>query len=212
MIRMTEFKSQFGQDEILISMLRRKTKGFFVELGAGNGVDLSNSYCFEKSLGWTGLLVEPNPSLYAELVKNRDCFTSDKLCGDVEGVEVDFLLAGVLSGVISASPGYWIKQNIGNPKIKMKTTLLSKILDEFNCPKKMDFLSLDVEGEEFNILRTFPFNIYSFDVICVEHNSGWDGPENRGRIHYLLTHNGYSFDRDGGIDDFFRRDGFSGNI
>ncbi len=201
------FKSQFGQDKILLSLLGERRGGFFVELGAGNGVDLSNSYYFEKALDWKGLLIEPDPQAYDELVKNRNSFISNKLCGEDEGIEVDFLLAGVVSGIIGKSPGYWIKQNIGNPKVKLKTTLLSKVLEEFNCPKEMGFLSLDVEGEEFNILKTFPFDVYSFDVICVEHNSGFDGPENRDSIRDLLINKRYRLVKEEVLDDFYMKEG-----
>lgn len=200
-----DFKSQFGQDKTLLSLLEGRRNGFFVELGAGNGISLSNSYYFEKVLGWRGLLIEPNPDLYDELVKNRSCFVSNKLCGEIGGVEIDFLLAGECSGIIGESPGYWIKKNIENQKIKLKTTLLSKILEEFNCPKQMGFLSLDIEGEEFNILKTFSFDVYGFDTICVEHNEGWDGPENRNNIRELLIDKGYLFVLEGAIDDFYQR-------
>jgi len=208
MIEITEvgdFKSQFGQDKILLSILDGTENKFFVELGAGDGVSISNSYYFEKVLGWKGLLIEPNPNLYSELVKNRGCFTSNKLCWESEGVEVDFLLAGVLSGILGENPGYWIKQNINNSRVKMKTSLLSKILEEFDCPREMGFLSLDIEGEEFSVLRTFPFDVYNFDVICVEHNAGWDGPEHREKIRDLLIGNGYYLALEEEIDDFYER-------
>lgn len=199
------FKSQYEQDKTLLSLLGERPPGFFVEIGAGNGVDLSNSYYFEKVLGWKGLLIEPNPYSYQDLIKSRNCLTSDKLCGEIEDVEVEFLIAGPVSGVICDPMGYWVQKNINNPRIKLKTYLLGKVLKEFDCPKRMDFLSLDVEGQEVNILKTFPFEEYIFDFICVEHNSCWDGPDHRINITNILIKNGYSLAVEGAIDDFFRK-------
>ena len=125
------FKSQNGQDKYLFSLMRNK-KGFFVELGACDGVLFSNSHYFEKELGWNGILIEPNPIYWEDLKKNRSCHLSNKLCDDMEGKEVDFLLADSMSGIISDNPGYWVKQHINKDKIKLKTTTLSNVLDELN--------------------------------------------------------------------------------
>jgi len=198
------FKSQYGQDRILLSLLGDRPPGFFVEMGAGDGIDISNSYYFEKELGWNGLLIEPNPDLYGRLIKNRNCLTSNRLCGKEEGIEVTFLVAGVVSGIVAPPLGYWVQKNIDNPKIKLRTYLLGNILKEFNCPTKMDFLSLDVEGQEVEILKTFPYENYSFDFICIEHNSCWDGPENREVIKGILLFNGYELVQETSIDDFYR--------
>lgn len=201
------FRSQYGQDSTIFYLLDGKPEGFFVELGAGDGVSLSNSYYFEKVLGWKGLLVEPNPDFYHHLIANRNAFISNKLCGELEGIEVDFLIAGEVSGILDENPGYWLKQNLGNKRIKLTTTLLSKIMDEYNCPKYIDFLSLDVEGQELPILKTFPFDIYTFGVICVEHNSYCEGEENRKNIQTLLESKDYTLVLSQSQDDFYLKNG-----
>ena len=91
----TPFKSQFGQDRYLLTLLRNKKHGFFIELGACDGILHSNTYYFEKKLGWKGITIEPNPLYWEDLNKNRNCGLSNKLCDDFSGKDVDFLLCNV---------------------------------------------------------------------------------------------------------------------
>jgi len=86
--------------------------------------------------------------------------------------------------------------------------LILHILEEFNAPNKIDFLSLDVEGVEFNILKTFPFDKYMFHYMCVEHNEGYDGVENRNKIRNLLISKGYNLIKKAEIDDFYENKNF----
>ena len=202
------FKSQYGQDEYISSLLDNKRDGYFVELGACDGMMFSNSFYFEKELGWKGVLIEPNPHFWEDLKSNRRCNVSNKICDDVEGKEVDFLIAGPISGVVNDKSGYWVKQNINNEKIKLTTTTLGKVLDEFNAPNKIDFLSLDVEGVEYDILNTFPFEKYEFHYMCIEHNKGYDGVDNKNKIRELLTNKGYTLIKEDTIDDFYENKNF----
>jgi hypothetical protein len=70
---------------------------------------------------------------------------------------------------------------------EVETVTLGDLLLSHNAPKYIDFLSIDTEGSEFEILKTFDFSEYSFGLICVEHNF----TKNRERISDLLTSNGY---------------------
>jgi hypothetical protein len=69
-------------------MLRSKRNGFFVELGACDGLYLSNSLYFERSLGWKGILIEPNDNYFAQLQRNRACHTCNDLVFSKEGERV----------------------------------------------------------------------------------------------------------------------------
>ncbi|MDA9981739.1 hypothetical protein N9H39_03180 [Gammaproteobacteria bacterium] len=64
------FQSQAGQDRWVVETLKGKKNGFFLEIGASDGVNLSNTYALERELGWTGCCVEPNPMDYAKLRKD----------------------------------------------------------------------------------------------------------------------------------------------
>lgn len=197
------FMSQEHQDEIALDILGKRDRGFFVELGACDGIYLSNTYYFEKELNWGGILIEPNPNYIDDLRRNRGCFISNSLCSYDKDIEVDFLLSDVVSGIITDSPGRWIRENINKDRILLRTNLLSNVLDEFNAPDRIDFLSLDVEGHEFDILSTFPFDRYCFELICVEHNAYWEGNYNKDRIRELLISRGYRLVREIRLDDFY---------
>ena len=64
-------KSQIGQDLFVLYMLNWKRGGYFVEFGATNGVDLSNTYSLEKDFGWTGILAEPAKVWHVDLLNSR---------------------------------------------------------------------------------------------------------------------------------------------
>lgn len=64
-------KSQIGQDLFVLYSLIWKRGGYFVEFGATNGIDLSNTYLLEKDFGWTGILAEPAKIWHADLLNNR---------------------------------------------------------------------------------------------------------------------------------------------
>ena len=71
-------KAQLWQDLFVLSELEFKRNGFFVEFGAANGIDLSNTYLLEKEFNWTGILAEPAKYWHSELKRNRSAFISDK--------------------------------------------------------------------------------------------------------------------------------------
>src|SRR2546426_6776147 len=74
------YYSQHSQDRFIDNfLLYGKREGVFVDVGAYDGVALSNTYYFEKELGWTGICIEPNPIAYESLVKNRKCLSLN--CG-----------------------------------------------------------------------------------------------------------------------------------
>jgi hypothetical protein len=68
-----QFHSQIGQDQWVHSVLGDKRYGFFVELGACDGISLSNTLFFERSLNWNGICIEPEQSMFDQLVRNRTC-------------------------------------------------------------------------------------------------------------------------------------------
>jgi hypothetical protein len=196
-------KSQFHQDEIVLSLLNEKSNGYFIELGAADGVEFSNTYYLEKMLDWKGLLIEPNPNFYKDLQNNRTCSISNKLCWSIPNLEVDFLLNNNMSGIVNDNSGYWVKENLSKDKIQLKTHLLQDILEEHNAPNYIDFLSLDVDGAEYEILKSFSFDRYNIELICVEHNSLYDGTDKKNLIKSLLIENNYDLIKETIHDDFY---------
>src|SRR3972149_7086762 len=69
-----KYYSQYQQDKWLYeNIFKNNTNGFFVDIGASDGIKFSNTYFFEKMLGWNGVCVEPLPDIYKRLIKNRNC-------------------------------------------------------------------------------------------------------------------------------------------
>ena len=185
-----QFYSQIGQDQWVNSILNGKKDGYFIELGACDGLIYSNTLYFEKYLNWNGICIEPNNNYYNDLNKNRKCHISHDLVFSHENIEVDFSLCDAVSGIIDENIGPFTQKK---EVIKKKTTTLTKILNEFNAPNIIDYLSLDVEGQEYNILKTFNFEKYKFRCITVEHNAPHVGPQQQMLIRNLLESEGYKF-------------------
>jgi FkbM family methyltransferase len=205
------YHSQIGQDKWVHSVLGNKSNGFFIELGACDGLYYSNTLFFEKTLGWNGICIEPNDNYIQDLRNNRTCIISNSLVYSEEGVEVDFSQCKAASGIIDEHIGPFTKSTVEN-SVKKVTTTLSNILQSSNAPSIIDYLSLDVEGQEYNILSTFPFDKYTFRCITVEHNEPHIGNKQQMLIRSLLEKNGYTYVKGnddilnwghGPIDDFY---------
>lgn len=83
-------KAQIMQDIFVLEKLNWKQKGFFVEFGATNGIDLSNTYLLEKQYLWDGILAEPARNWHTNLISNRNVFISDKCVWKIDGEMIKF--------------------------------------------------------------------------------------------------------------------------
>lgn len=203
------YNSQIGQDRWVQHVLGDKRDGFFVELGACDGIHFSNTLFFERERGWKGICIEPNEEMFRQLYINRTCMVTNALVYSEPNVMLDFSMCGTASAILGIETGPFTTRNAITKK---KTTTLERILDDAHAPSMMDYLSLDVEGQEYNILRTFPFHKYAFRCITVEHNAPHIGPEQQRLICDLLEKNGYRYVKGnddvngwghGPIDDFY---------
>ena len=180
--KMTNFQSQVGQDEWVVSFFSSKRNGYFLDIGSHNGVDLSNTYYLEKELQWNGICVEADSYLFGDLRKNRGCICVNVAASDSEG-KIKFLMDG-FSGRAEDTRG----------SIEVETRSMSKILEDNSAPKIIDYMSLDVEGMEFKVLSQFPFETHEIVLITVEHNVYMGTQEvidNKKRIQDLLIEKGY---------------------
>ena len=170
---------------------------FYVDVGANDGLIVSNTAHFDLNLGWKGICVEPHPRAFSELQKNRPNSINLNYCiTDSEG-EVDFLsisgYAEMLSGIKSFYSEEHLKridseiQKHGGEKqiIKIVSKPLWKVLKEYDV-KKIDYLSIDTEGSEFEILNGIDFDRVDIRVISTENSSNKE-------INKLLQDKGYVF-------------------
>lgn len=192
------FKSQIGQDVyVLNNIFGKKKNGFFIELGAADGITHSNTYAMEKDYNWSGICIEPNPKYKKELEKNRSCHKAFVPVYSSSNKMVNFSIVdyGQFSG-ISNHLGQ-IGDSKVEKKVKLRTKTLTQICDECNAPKYIDYLSLDTEGTELEILKGFDFNKYTIGYICVEHNYNLL----RKDINNFLHSKNYLFSRWNRFDD-----------
>jgi FkbM family methyltransferase len=184
--------SQLGQDLWALEKTSYKRNGFFVEFGATDGVRLNNTYLLEKEFDWSGLCAEPNPEFFAKLQENRSCLVSQDCISGESGNEVSFLLADEYGGITthlgdnndSRRQGF---KDLGHTAT-FKTISLHDFLIKYKAPQTIDYLSIDTEGSEYEILRHFPFEKWNVRLITVEHNF----TPMRDLINELLTSKGYS--------------------
>ena len=182
-------KSQIGQDLFVLGQLGFKTGGYFVEFGAANGLDLSNTYLLEKHFNWSGILAEPLSENLPTLSKNRSAQLETSCVWSRSNELLEFTEAGELSTISAFSGSDFHKASRRKcRRYNVNTISLFDMLEKYNAPSVIDYLSIDTEGSEFEILSAFDFAKYKFKVITCEHNF----TENREKINKLLTDHGYS--------------------
>ncbi len=182
----TDF-SQYGQSYLVDDLLKRRKNGFFVECGAGNGEDLSDSLFFERERDWTGLLVEANRDLYTGIVHRRRKAYSINACASPKkhSMRLNFTHAGMMGGLTdlldrdrrAAMHSHNKPESLSKAveMIEQCFPLYSMLLAVNRT--HIDYLSLDVEGGEMEILHTLPWDKLKVDVITVEY--GVRGVRNR---------------------------------
>jgi FkbM family methyltransferase len=179
-----------GQDLLGLSISGLDKPGFFVEFGAADGIALSNSHILEKHFGWTGVLCEPSTAWHEALKQNRSCIIDTRCVYSVSGEKISF--SENYLGELSAITAYAEPNSSGILKrttssYEVETISLLDLLNQNKAPRFIDFLSIDTEGREFEILKNFDFQSYRFGAICVEHNFA----DSREKINKLLLANGY---------------------
>jgi FkbM family methyltransferase len=150
----------------LIAAFFDGTTGYFVEVGANDPQERSQTWHLERQ-GWTGVLVEPQPDLAAELRARRSARVFAAACSspDNAGRELPLHVAGPLSSLDrrSMAPGSTPEKVINVP-----VRTLDSILEEAGAPVAFDFLSIDVEGHEIEVLRGFDIGRWRPRLIMIE--------------------------------------------
>lgn len=178
--------SQLRQDLFGLSMLDFKENGFFVEFGGTDGVEWNNSLLMEQKFGWNGILAEPARQWHAELKKNRRATIDTRCVWKASGEHLDF--TETPRGANSSITQFVKKRRqLRGTTYQVETITLNDLLEQHDAPAVVDFLSVDTEGSEFDILNAVDYDRWSFRVMVVEHNMA---PQ-RQDIFKLLTSKGY---------------------
>lgn len=166
-------KSQIRQDLFVLSELNFKRDGFFVEFGAAGGIEDSNTYLLEEEFGWRGILAEPARAFHERLRANRRAQISTKCVWRESKKQVTFNeTTWAYHSTIdsfSAHDSFAVRRQ-GGHTYDVETISLTDLLAEFSAPAEIDYLSIDTEGTELEILESFDFARYRVSVITCEHN------------------------------------------
>lgn len=196
--------SQLNQELFVLAQLNFKKNGYFVEFGAANGLLASNTYLLEKKFGWSGILAEPAKCWHELLVKNRNSNIETSCVWKNSGSKLNFEEVTVpeLSTLSEFSSSDGHHQNRKKSiSYEVSTISLIDLLTKYDAPKYIDYLSIDTEGSEYEILSAFDFKKYIFRVITCEHNF----TNMREKIYDLLVSNGYSrvYENISNYDDWY---------
>ncbi len=192
------YHSQQGEDSFLHQNFLNYTDGFFIELGAMDGILYSNSLFFERNLNWSGVLIEPTRQ-FDQLINNRpNCYNFNYAVSEDEG-QVEFLGDGALGGIKNLLPEQHIKGwnlNINNSYL-VESKPIRKILEGIDI-KRVDLFSIDVEGGELEVLKTFDWDIPVY-IVLIE-ISKYDEKKDQ-ECRDFLKSKGFEFDSNVGCNE-----------
>lgn len=173
------YYSQFRQDRFIDKVIFCKKKnGYFVDIGAYDGKTISNTYFLEKERDWKGICFEPNPTVFINLKNNRKCQIFNCCIGNLNGNSLFFQVVGdseMLSGLKSAYDPRHIDRihretKVNNGFINEIVVEVKPLIDFLPEGQVVDYLSVDTEGNEFEIIESIDFSRNDFNSISIENN------------------------------------------
>jgi FkbM family methyltransferase len=169
------YYSQSQQDSWILTQNNFKKNGIFIDVGAYDGIQTSNTYTLETYFNWNGICIEANQDAYFKLNQNRKSI-------NVYGAVTNY------DGNISFHGDKIVTNGVSTPCFKLNSILEQNFDDKI----EIDYLSLDVEGHEYTILESLDFNKWKIKYLTVEHNLYMNGPDNKNKIFELLISKGYT--------------------
>jgi FkbM family methyltransferase len=168
-----QFHGQLLQDAFVVAATNSMKQGQYVEIGVGDGFHLSNTLALEKHFQWEGLLIEANPFFWPQIANNRPNAKLAKtaVLGSARGpltfkhVE-DFPEISALSDYSKSDQHDRSKAK----ELSVETSGIVDVLRDNNIAKSVDYVSIDVEGPEIEILSAMLDAGYRPRVLTVEHN------------------------------------------
>ena len=184
---------------IALSAMPGKRNGYYVDVGSWDGVAASNTKLLDD-MGWKGVCIDPFPRNMA----TRTCQVFRQPVFSVSGKKVSFRAAAAsyLSGITDTLGNGRTDPDVQKaPLVELVTATLDETLEKAKAPNRIDFMSIDVEGAELEVLRGLSFDKYQVEAFTIEHN--WEEPK-REDIRQLLESKGYTRVRSWGADDWYR--------
>ena len=187
--------AQLSQDLLVLAVTDSKTNGYFVEFGTMDGRFASNTYLLEKEYGWTGILAEPAKKFHEAISHNRSCHVDHRAVTDHTGDRLRFQemstdegMSGLVDFFDEKEMHFRRRSQTPSEFYDVETVTLDDLLDHYQAPDHIDYISVDTEGSEPAILGSFDFSRRQIDLWTIEHNYLESA---RNCIHDIMTCNGY---------------------
>lgn len=196
--------AQLLQDLWVLYELGQKRNGYFVELGACDGSTLSNTLLLEEVFGWQGAVAEPARIWHDKLRAKRTCFITDRCVYTEDGAKLPFNETPEAEfstlDALSYADLHAGRRRSG-VRYDVETVTLRSFLRSADAPRQIDYVSIDTEGSEYDILKDFDFSEYDIRLLTVEHNY----TDRRNDICDLMQRNGYrrKFEAFSMFDDWY---------
>lgn len=203
------FYSQIRQDQFIDDFFNHKSNGVFLDIGANDGIFLSNTYFLEKEKNWTGICVEPRIEEYVKLIQNRKCHCVNSAISNCEGTKEFLEIKGHAAMLSGLNENYDVRhlERIRSEMesggkcdtIQIQVTRLQSVLDKFDI-HNIDYCSIDVEGAELDVIKSIDFNKTQIKIFTIENNY------NTNEVRDYLKDYNYRLYTQLEIDDVFVKD------
>ncbi len=180
--------SEVQQDTIVTKIFDHIKGGYFIDLAANDWIKWSNTYALEYFYHWDGICIEPSWRCLVGLLANRRCKVFTNPVTSQTGEIVTFRYYGgedALSGIVSEVEELDHKGKSRRGDKQLMSTTLTDVLNFAQAPKTINYMSLDVEGSEYLVMKGFNFSEYTILLLSVERP--------KVKLHKLLTQNHYIF-------------------
>jgi FkbM family methyltransferase len=199
------FYSQFGEDRLLARIFEGKRSGLCIEVGANDGVNDSTTYYFEQQ-GWDCLLIEPNPDLCIAIRAVRNARLFECAASAAEGSATLYIAEGAerAHGVSGLGADEHARRRISAfgfvaRPLQVTKRRLDDMLEEAGITRSPDFITIDVEGHELEVLQGLSIDKWKPHIILAEDNSHFEDD----RVPRYLNRFGYKPFRRTGVNDWY---------
>jgi len=157
-----QWHGQKLQDCFVQALLGQKREGYFIDLAANDAAIISNTYTLERHYGWRGLTVEPNPIYHAAHRALRPNSTLVPAAVSSANALRAFKFSGVFGHLGGVGGGS------GNGTRLVRVLRTDELFAEARVPAWVDYMSLDVEKHEAEVLAAFPWASHTVSILTVE--------------------------------------------
>jgi FkbM family methyltransferase len=187
--------AQSGQDLwVALATAPGKRDGFYVDVGSADGRFLSNTKLLDD-MGWKGICIDPFPMN----MQRRTCKVFSQPVFSESGKKMSFRVAGMLSG-IDSDLGKYRGATSTAETVELVTATLDEILAKGHAPNYIDYMSIDIEGAEYDALLGLSLDRYQIGTFTIEHNFE---TKKRDAIRTLLEGKGYVRVRVWEVEDWY---------